>query len=35
MIPRRIVTPGLDSTLNCDPELNCDLGLGSQFNVEF
>ena len=35
MIPRWIVTPGLDNTLNCDPELNCDLGLGSQFNVEF
>ena len=35
MIPRWIVTPGLDSTLNCDPKLNCDLGLGSQFNVEF
>ena len=35
MIPRWIVTPGLDSTLNCDPELNCDLGLGSQFNVQF
>ena len=35
LIPRWIVTPGLDSTLNCDPMLNCDLGLGSQFNVEF
>ena len=35
MIPRWIVTPGLDSTLNCDTKLNCDLGFGSKFNVEF
>ena len=34
-ISRWIVTPGLDSTLNCYTKLNCDLGLGSQFNVEF
>ena len=30
-----IVTAGLDSKLNCDPIGNCDLRLGSQFNVKF
>ena len=44
-ISRGILTPGRDSTLNCDteswfhielwPTLNCNVGLGSQFNVEF
>ena len=35
LIQRWIVTPGLNSTLTCDPKSNYDLGLGSQFNVEF
>ena len=39
LIPRKIMTPVLNSTLNFDPShdstLTCDPGLGSQFNVKF
>ena len=33
-IPRWIMTPGQNSTLNCDPNPRSQFNLGSQFNVE-